>query len=253
MKAFFLSLTIAPFIASAALAADDKVQPAPSLSLPKLASLIEPGEIPVAGDMIAITRPFANWALRCDYRLSANKRLCAVEQALSNGQSSLVWRIANSTEDRPVLIVSVDPQMVPAKGVQMTFSELQKTIPASDWLCGPRSCITGFPFEGFVSAAIAQAKDVHFTYVSKDASGAEIPVQLHGSMEGFTSAINAGATDPFGKSVVGQQASETAKSADVKPEKKAVAAPKKAEVESKPVPRPRAENRQPQSQRTSLY
>lgn len=203
--------------------------PKPAISIPKLASLTEPGEQIASGDVISINRAFNNWSLRCDYRLSQNKRLCRIEQALSDPNSSVVWQVANSVDDRALLIVSIDPRLVKDKGLRMGFSNLEKTIPAQEWLCSPSACITGFLFEGFLQAAIAHSQSVRFTYSIAGEGDKETTVDLVGSMVGFDMAIKAGATDPFGRLEVAQPAKQPPKKEELKsekaPDKKADAKP----------------------------
>lgn len=209
------------------------VSPAPTNSIPKLASLVEPGEQVSSGDIITITRPFEHWSLLCTYRLSQNRRLCSIEQGLSNGKSGVVWRVANSVDNRALLILSVDPKLIVAKGVRLGFSDLEKTIAEKDWLCSPTACITGFVFDGFLRAAIANSSSIRFSYATAGENSTEVPVDLIGSMTGFDMALKAGSTDPFGRLEVAKAAAETTKEQPKQAEKKN---DKKAEITPPPAP-----------------
>ena len=262
MNKCLIQMAFATLLASSVQAQEENMSAntPPAASLPKLASLTEPGEEIATGDMITMSRAFDGWSLRCDYRLSQNKRLCSIDQALSNGQSSLVWRIANSVDDRALLILSADPRMVTGKGMRMAFSGLEKTIGKDEWLCGPAACLTGFMFEGFLQAAIANAADVRFTFTAKSPDDKEMPVELLGSMNGFALALKAGATDPFGKMVVAQKANqaevkEVPKEAD-KPQDQKAAAPAAQKPETLADAKPTPKRRHPperQQGKSQLY
>lgn len=227
-----LLLSTLSFTASAA-EEGSVVSPEPTTSIPKLASLVEPGEQVSSGDMISISRPFEHWSLLCTYRLSQNRRLCSIEQALSNGKSGVVWRVANSVDNRALLIMSVDPKLVAAKGVRLGFSDLEKTIGEKDWLCSPSACLTGFVFDGFLRAAIANSSSIRFSYATAGENNTEIPVDLIGSMTGFDLALKAGSTDPFGRLEVAKAAAEAPKEQPKPAEKKN---DKKAEIAAPPAP-----------------
>lgn len=251
------------------------VSPSPTAAIPKLATLVEPDEQVAVGDLISITRRFDQWSLLCDYRLSQNKRLCSIEQGLSDGKSSVLWRIANSVDNRALLILSVDPKMVVSKGLRLGFSDLEKTIPEKEWLCNPSACITGFVFDGFLQAAIANSPAIRFSF-TKMQDSTEIPIDLLGSMSGFDLALKSGSTDPFGRLEVSKAAASAAEApkeqkpaekkidkkaeAPVPPvtEKLAEAKPQKA-VEAKPQrvadnrPKRRHVQERPQPHRNQLY
>lgn len=203
------------------------VKPIPAL--PQLASLVAKDERVEAGELISMTRPFDNWILRCDLRLSQNKRLCAVEQVVTDGVSSVRWRVANSTAGKPLLIISVPAHMMTARGMKLSFSGLEKAISEKEWFCSEGACVTGFAFDGFVQAAIMHSEAITFEYSINTNEGEKV-IELAGTMVGFEEAVSAGAADPFGETKYREAA---AKRADE--EKKAAAEGSKKKSELKPV------------------
>lgn len=170
--------------------------------LPGLATLIAPGENIASGDMIAINRPFENWALMCDYRLSQNKRICVIEQVLGNNKTHVRWRVATTVDRKPLLVISIPTHIVLSSGLRLGFAELEKTIPEAEWFCTAQTCITGFPFEGFLQAAIQSSPDISFSFSIRSDENKETNVRLVGSMSGFADAVKAATTDPFGTDIV---------------------------------------------------
>lgn len=206
--------------------ASKAAQPFPAL--PQLASLVAKGERVEAGELISMTRPFDNWILLCDLRLSQNKRLCAVEQVVTDGVSSVRWRVANSVDGKPLLIISVPTNLVTARGMKLSFSGLNKAISENEWFCSEGACVTGFAFDGFIQAAIMHSEGIAFEYAIKTDDGEKV-VDLTGTMVGFEEAVSAGATDPFGETKYREAA---AKRADE--EKKAAAESSKKKTELTP-------------------
>jgi invasion protein IalB len=208
--------------------------------LPGLATLISPGETVTSGDMIAINRPFDTWALMCDYRLSQNKRICVIEQVIGNELTHVRWRIATTVERKPLLVITVPTHMVLASGLRLGFAELEKTIPEAEWFCTAQTCITGFPFEGFLQAAIQSSQEVSFSFSVRSNDDKKTDVRLIGSMQGFSDAVKAATTDPFGKDIV-QNAVAVAKPNDAlsnqaESGKKRSTQPKSSKVERAPKP-----------------
>lgn len=187
--------------------AGEAAKPIPAL--PQLASLVAKGEKVEAGELISMTRPFDNWILRCDLRLSQNKRLCAVEQVVTDGVSSVRWRVANSADGKPLLIISVPTHLVIARGMKLSFSGLDKAISEQEWFCNEGACVTGFAFDGFVQAAIMHSEGIAFEYSIKTDEGEKV-IDLSGTMAGFEEAVSAGATDPFGETKYREAAAKRA-------------------------------------------
>jgi invasion protein IalB len=259
MRTSLLSVTLFSLLATSALANEpvaaptpepnelaESAAPAPQLptkKLPGLATLVAPGETIASGDLIAISRQFENWTLMCDYRLSQNKRICVMEQAIANEYSQVRWRVATTVERKPLLVISLPAHFVLSSGLRLGFAELEKTIPEAEWFCTAQTCITGFPFEGFVQAAIQSSQEVSFSFSVRTNDDKEIDLRLVGNMQGFADAVKAATTDPFGKDIVqnavveNKPASEPAKA--VETTKKPVVQPKTSKVErpSKPAVR----------------
>lgn len=174
---------------------DERAQSA--LNYLHFASVTEPGELIEAGDLIKIQRIFSSWTLRCDIRLSKNRRVCFVEQRGEANGAALVWRVGMNTDNKPIVVIALPADFDADKGLRMKFSELEKKIGKEHFACSPQSCIGGFLFEGFVQAAISKTPDFGFEVPRVNAE----PVSLQFSMIGFTDALDAAARDPFGRDV----------------------------------------------------
>lgn len=165
------------------------------LSFLKLATVAQPGDILSPGDIIKVSRDFSSWTLRCDLRLSTNRRACFVEQGGVAEQSSVVLRIAMNDQNKPIAVVSAPSDTDMSKGIKLKFAGLEKTLDSQLFRCGPQACIGGFYFEGFVQQAILSSASVGFSFSRKNAGDVNIEM----SMAGFSSALDAGAKDPFGR------------------------------------------------------
>lgn len=165
----------------------------------RLASLVDPGETLDWGDFIRVERRFGPWTLLCDWRPSKNKRICSAEQAVSAGSSGFIWRIAIDHANKPIVLFVLPANLDRQSGLRLGFSGLEKTITGSGWTCNAQSCMAAFPFSDFVQAAILNSNEMQFSYrlLSKDTTPVE--VKALASMDGFTTALEAAAKDPFGK------------------------------------------------------
>lgn len=167
----------------------------------RLASLVEPGETLDWGDFIRVERRFGPWTLLCDWRPSRNKRICSTEQAVNAGNSGLIWRIAIDHEHKPIVLFVLPADLDRQSGLRLSFSGLEKSITGSEWTCNGQSCMSAFPFSDFVQAAIMNSREMQFSFrlLVKDAAPKE--VKAIASMDGFSTALEAAAKDPFGKYV----------------------------------------------------
>lgn len=188
-------LTMAAAAASVEETGAGKDQTAPPLSFLRFASVIEAGSLVEDGDLIKLQRSYSNWTLRCDIRLSKNRRVCFIEQRGDTHGTPLVWRIGMNTANRPVAVIALPADFNAAKGLRMKFSGLEKTLGKENFVCSPQSCIGGFLFEGFVQEAITKSADIGFVIPRLKGE----PVSMTLSMTGFTEALDAGARDPFGR------------------------------------------------------
>lgn len=186
-------------------------------ALPRLMTLVTP-ELQ-EGDLINFTRGFGNWLLRCEWVLSANKRVCAVEQTTMNQESGLSWKIAPSQDNKPLLLISAPANFDKTKGMRLAFSGLEKTLPESEWICSPKFCLTSFNFEGFVQAAIAKSPEVKFLYSVKTSDGQTKEIELTGPIDGMGRALEAAAVDPFGREALAKATADKPKGpkGDAKP------------------------------------
>lgn len=188
-------------------------QPAPA----KIASVVAPDEQPGWGDIVHVQRDFGSWALNCDTRLSTNKRVCFLEQRLSDASASLSWRLMTTDDNRTVVVIAAPKTLDAAQGIRMKFG-LEKTI--GSFKCGSL-CIAVEPFDGAFQSAVLQAKSVSFDF-TVTADGKSAPVKLSASMQGLAEAIEAARIDPFGKAAqVKTAAASNPKTAKAEKPKKA--------------------------------
>jgi hypothetical protein len=218
-------------------ATETAIPSAVTSKIPKLATLAE-GDL-ADGDLVMISRGFGNWALRCEWLLSASKRVCGIEQRTFDEKSDVSWRVAQTVDDKPVLLITVPKHFDVSKGMRLSFSGLEKTLPASQWQCNGKLCVTSFEFEGFIQAAITNSSEVGFSYSIRGDDGKTNDITLVGPMDGFKRALNAASVDPFGREALAsaQEAKEATK------EKAAVKT-----SEAKPVARPLREKAKPKIQ-----
>lgn len=195
----------------------------------RLASLVKPGEVVEPGDLIHVSRAFGTWSLECDQRPSLNKRLCAAQQIVRSGNDALVWRIAMSEEDRPVVVFALPPTLDVKTGLGLEFSGAYAgrlgfagRLGSESWGCDATSCIASFEYAGMEQASISNSPQMIFTYTLVN-DGVSRSVRSTAIMSGLAETLDAAAKDPFGKSV------------PVKPQKTAVTAiTDKPEAETSP-------------------
>lgn len=196
----------------------------------RLSSVIDAGELLDPGDLIQLNRPFYNWNLRCDVRLSKNKRACYVDQGASYENVSVLWRIANNHENRPIAVINLPASFDQEKGLKLKFSGLEKTLGTEHFKCSDEMCVGGFIFEGFVQEAIVNSKIVGFVIPVKNE---QEPIEIGLAMIGFDEATDAAARDPFGRDITYAASAKQAK----EKEAQAKAATAAAKTETKPAPK----------------
>lgn len=207
----------------------------------RLSSVVDTGEIVDPGDLIQINRKFENWNLKCDVRLSKNKRACFVDQGATYESAGVIWRIANNYKNRPISIITLPAEFNLEIGLTMKFSGLEKTLGKEYFNCTEDLCIGGFIFEGFVQEAIINSEIVSFVIPIKNE---EQPIQIGLAMVGFENATQAAARDPFGRDITYAVSEKQAKEKEAQEKAQANAAKveskspvKKAQSKSQPAPR----------------
>lgn len=148
------------------------------------------------GDRIIVQRPFGFWVLHCDLLVSANRRVCGVEQGLTAQAGSLYWKLAQTHDGNPVLVFSVPPMFDAASGLTFELDGFSRNIPAPAWTCAS-ACIAALALDGALQSLMLNAAQAVFTYRLKS----DRTVTLVAPMEGFAAALDAAAEDPFGKRV----------------------------------------------------
>lgn len=180
----------------------------PSFAFLQLDSVVRPGEVPAAGDIIGVTRQFPNWLLRCTVRPSIDKRVCSVEQARSADGGALVWRIAPNAQKETVSLFALPTTFDADRGLQLRFDDFSKEIGKDSFLCNDEACIAGIPFGGVVAKAMMESKSVTFAWFEKGAAR-QIVVEM--PLQGLSDAATAAANDPFGRDVSYRVAAEKKK------------------------------------------
>ncbi|MBX8803229.1 hypothetical protein HBA92_21100 [Ochrobactrum sp. MR28] len=193
----------------------------------RLSSVIDAGELLDPGDLIQLNRPFYNWNLRCDVRLSKNKRACYVDQGAAYENVFVLWRIANNHENRPIAVINLPASFDQEKGLKLKFSGLEKTLGKEHFKCSDEMCVGGFIFEGFVQEAIINSKIVGFVIPVKNE---QEPIEIGLAVIGFDEATNAAARDPFGRDITYAASAKQAKEKEA--EAKAATAAAKAEAKT---------------------
>lgn len=212
--------------ASKAIVGEEANVQAPKVALPRLLSLAKPDL--ADGDLVSMSRAFGSWILRCEWLLSANKRVCAVEQQIVDTNAGLVWKIAPAEDGKPLLLISAPVSLDIGKGMRLAFSGLEKTLGEQDWICTGSMCLASFSYEGFLQAAITNSPDVKFSFTVKSSDGSAEAIEFVGPMDGISRALHAAASDPFGREAL---AKATAK----KPQRKAAAVkPDPVAIQPKP-------------------
>ncbi|WP_234689479.1 invasion associated locus B family protein [Allorhizobium ampelinum] len=173
--------------------------------IPALASVTAAGEAIIPGDVISMSRTYlGGWSLKCDLRLSKDQRVCVLDQVLRDGDNLALWRVAQTAEGKPIVVVSMPASFDPASGLTLSFSGLDKTIPGSDWRCGASGCISAFPFSGILASAVTASDHVRFSYSLKAVDGKTTPAVLTATMQGFSQVLDA-SKNPFGKTVAAKE------------------------------------------------
>lgn len=186
----------------------ERTEAKPSFAFLQLDSVVQPGEVAAAGDIISVTRQFPNWLLRCTVRPSIDKRVCSVEQARSADGGALVWRIAPNVQKETVSLFALPTTFDADRGLQLRFDDFSKEITRGSFLCNDEACIAGIPFDGVVAKAMMEAKSVNFAWFEKG-TGKQIVIEM--PLHGLSDAAGAAANDPFGRDISYRVAAEKKK------------------------------------------
>lgn len=185
-----------------------------------LASVVAPGEKPTSGDIMNVSRTFDAWIMQCDFRLSTNRRICGVQQTLSNPDGSLYWRVSLDAAMKPILVLAIPAAADLDAGLTLTLGSVERILKRDQFRCANNICIAGVPFDAPLSAAIASQPIVPITYKTLAAAKSEAKtVRLEAPLNGFSAALDAIAKDPLGREIASKVAATTA-AASQKPAKK---------------------------------
>lgn len=186
----FRCLKTLPLIGALMVLASQRPAPAEELRLATLDQYALAA--PAPGDRMSVTRPFETWTLRCDLSISLNRRLCSVEQSLESADGAVFWRLAQTADERYVLIFSAPPNLDTDKGMSLTLDGFQTNV--TDWSC-QSVCIAAVALSKPLQSLLFSASTSAITYSIKSGP----TVTFTGSMTGFSEALQAAAEDPFGK------------------------------------------------------
>lgn len=211
------------------------------LAFLRFATVVSSNEAVLPGDYIKISRKFSNWNLRCDLRLSSDRRACFIEQVGGADGTSAVWRVAQNEQGQAIAMLSLPADTDVSAGVGMSFAGLEKTLKQDDFLCTSQACLGGFLFEGFVQSAIMQSSNVGISLTRK--GGTQQTILM--SMEGFLPSLDAAARDPFGRDVTYKVKDDKAKAAleaKKKPKGQAVSKAQKSSPAQAAKPKSKSDN-----------
>lgn len=187
-----------------AVAAPAPAQPAPEPAKPRFTGMQGKAKAPelavlpkgaaVNGDVLKMTRSFEDWTLSCDMQLELNERVCRIEQSIphSTGEK-LTWKIATKQNGRPVIVFDFSERLDPSKGLEVSFSGFEKSLPATDWACDNGKCQTSMDIVGPVAGWFSDAPQIAFSF-TRDGQ----KVKIDASMKGFQQAM-AASQNPLGQ------------------------------------------------------
>lgn len=145
------------------------------------------------GDVLRMSRKFADWTLSCDMQLELNERVCRIEQSLPHSDGDkLVWKIATKSNGRPAIVFEFSEKVDPDQGFEVSFSGFEKSLPATDWSCAAGKCQAAMDIVGPVAGWFSDAPQIAFAFTR---SGQK--VKLAASMNGFQQAMSA-SQNPLG-------------------------------------------------------
>ncbi|EJN01639.1 invasion associated locus B family protein [Phyllobacterium sp. YR531] len=160
----------------------------------RLATIAKPSEKLPLGDLMRVSRPFGDWTLICDLSISKNKRLCQVEQTVKSDHSALYWRIATSTDNVPVVVMSLPLDFDQNLGLSIHIGSYTARINYNEWVCNT-SCIAIVLLNNTFFSKLVNAEKVVVSFQTRIGNINTMVL----SMNGFSSAVNAAKEDPFGK------------------------------------------------------
>lgn len=154
----------------------------------RYASALEYGMKVEAGDFAKTTIHFGAWNLVCDHLISAKRRVCVIEQSLSNSDISMQWRLALTAEGKPFLVFDVSSNVDQHEGLVLRVGKFISKIP---FVACSTICRGEIAFDRFIEEAMVSGEMVGFGY-TKSGAGAAIVAD----MRGFTKALDASAKPP---------------------------------------------------------
>lgn len=154
----------------------------------RYASALEYGMKVEAGDFAKTTIHFGAWNLACDHLISAKRRVCVIEQSLSNSDISMQWRLALTAEGKPFLVFDVSNDVDQQEGVVLRIGKFVSKIP---FVSCSKICRGEIAFDRFIEEAMLGGEVVGFGYTKSGAGGAIVA-----DMRGFSKALAASAKPP---------------------------------------------------------
>jgi Invasion associated locus B (IalB) protein len=189
---------------------------APAMARLALASVVVPGEPVSDGDYVSSSRFYGDWRLACDEIESRNRRVCRLEQELGlGGRWALTWKLVESSQKKPFLLVSFPAAANPANKVQLLIGGFIREFGKEEWACSGSTCELYIPADATAQQLILGANNIRFRY----ALGIEI-IELAASMKGFMAALDTLVDEP---SAAQPASTPMAAAKPVRPERKKVA------------------------------
>lgn len=152
------------------------------------ASVTEPGVVIAPGDFARTTVYFGAWNLVCDYLLSAKRRVCVIEQQLSNSDVTLQWRLGLTKDGKPTLIFDISNTVDREPGLVLRVGKFVTTMPFED--CN-QTCRSAIPFDSMIEKAALSGELFGFGYTKAGTGGAIVA-----DLRGFKEALAVSAKPP---------------------------------------------------------
>ncbi|MGO4449878.1 hypothetical protein AB4Y96_13200 [Phyllobacterium sp. TAF24] len=142
----------------------------------KYAAVIEPGTNVAPGDLAKATFYFGTWNLVCDFLLSTKRRVCVIEQKLTNADIAVVWRLALTANGKPNLVFDVDNTVDRQAGLVLRMGKFLTNVPFQS--CD-QSCRAVVPFDGVVQQGVLSGELFGIGY-TKSGNGAAVAADMRG-------------------------------------------------------------------------
>ncbi|NSY71848.1 hypothetical protein G6L35_26145 [Agrobacterium tumefaciens] len=154
----------------------------------RYAAAIDTGVKVEAGDYAKTIVYFGAWNLVCDHFISGKRRVCVIEQIVSDADVSIQWRLALTTDGKPFLVFDVSSIVDHRAGLVMRLGKFVTTIP---FVSCTTTCTGEIAFDRFIEEAMTSGEIIAFGYTK-----AGLGVAVIADTRGFKKALEASAKPP---------------------------------------------------------